>query len=206
MLYEKYSKLELITPSALHSTVMCDERTCLWYTKLFSLRQVIERLKGSSEGGALYRRYRTYSLMVVLLLAISLCSGVAGVFILKGSFLILTVASAVFAGSAVFFMLKVRRDLAELAVCLFEMDRSRTPPGTTLFQLGEIYAQKYGGPSLVSVIWSWDQCFRDGFLLVFMLAFGVYFLSSWKTGLCLMVGCFLMAWLVKALVLWRKSA
>ncbi len=169
MTYEKYSTLELITPRMLHSTVMCDERTCLWFRKLFSLPAVAGRLQGGEEGRQLYWRYRMWSLAVVC-------------------------------------MLKTRRMAAALAVHLVDRDRLLIPPGTTLFQLGEIYAREYGAPSLVTVIWFWDQWLRDAFLLLFTMTFGVFFFPSWETAVWLMAGCFVVACLVKALIMWRQAA
>ncbi len=205
LLHEKYSKLELLTPRMLYNTVMCDERTCLWFRKLFSLPAVEEHLKGSAEGQEIRSRYRVRSLAAGALAALSLGLYLAGFFFLQKFFAVLVIAAAVVAAGCGILLFQARRDLAALSVHLITLDRALIPPGTTLFQLGEIYARQYGAPSLVEVIWIWDQGLRDAFLLLFTITIGVLFLPSWGVALGLMTGCGAMACLIKIWVMARRG-
>jgi hypothetical protein len=206
MMHETYAKLDLITPKMLYSTVMCDERTCLWFRKIFSQQNVIERLKTSPEGRHLYGRYVLRTVVVAVLLALSFCVLLFGRMLFPRFVLILGIVSAGAAGGFVAGLRLIRQDIASLAVLLFQMDRALVPAGTTLFQMGEIYSRHYGVPSLVSVIWVWDQSLRNVFLLSYIAAFGVFFLSCWESALWVMAGCFVAVCVIKIAVLQFNSA
>ncbi len=203
--YEKYSQLELLTPRMLYSTVMCDERTCLWFRKLFTLAPALGRLKASPEGQELLRRYRTRSYAAGAMAVLSVGLGLAGLLPFHG-YLAVWIVGAVMAGAGCgFFLLQARRDLAALSAHLVTMDRALIPSGTTLFQLGEIYSRQYGAPSLVAMIWTWDQALRNVFLLSFTIAVGVLFLPDWGVALACVAGCCATACLVKIWVMARQG-
>lgn len=205
MMYEKYSQLELITPRMLSNTVLCDERTCLWFRKLFSLTPVLERLKGSPEGQQIWGRYRMNSFAAAAFAVLSVGLFLAGRLFFQQFFVGLGVSAAVAAAGCGFFLRRGRRDLAALAAQLITLDRALIPPGTTLFQLGEIYARQYGVPSLVDVIWIWDQSLRNVFLLLFTVTLGVLFLPDWGMAIGCIAGCAVTACLVKIWVMGRRT-
>jgi hypothetical protein len=189
----------------LYNTVMCDERTCLWFRKLFTLPLVIERMKESMEGQAIQRRFKVHSFIAAILSVVSLILFLAGIFFFQQFFMVLSILTAVTAVGCVLFLLQARRDLAACSVHLFTLDREIIPRGTTLFQLGEIYSRKYQAPSLVTVIWIWDQWLRNACIALFCMAFGVLFLPVWGQFLGIVVGCCLTACLVKILVMARQD-
>jgi len=207
-LYEKYAQLELITSRMVYNTVMCDERTCLWFRKIFSLPVVIERIKASSEGEIIRRRYQTHSFAAaVFAVAAVVCLGwsLTGRLFSQWSFTGAAIFALLSAAGCGFFLLQSRRSLAALSAHLIKLDHALIPPGTTLFQLGEIYSRHYGTPSLVTVIWIWDQWLRNAFLLTFTVTMGVLFFPSWETVLAIVVACVTTACLVKIWVMARHS-
>ena len=204
-LQKKYSQFELITPKMLSRTVMCDERTCLWFRKLFSLPAVIARLKESSEGLQVQARYRARSSAAAVFAGLSLGLFLAGLLFFQRFFLALGISAVITAAGCGFLLLQARRDLAALAVHLTTLDRALIPPGTTLFQLGEIYSRQYGAPSLVAVIWIWDQGLRNAFLLIFTITTGVLFLPFGGIVLGCVAGCVVTACLVKIWVMARRG-
>ncbi|MFH0752950.1 MAG: hypothetical protein V2A70_00105, partial [Candidatus Omnitrophota bacterium] len=205
MLHKKYAQLDLITPKMLHSTVMCDERTCLWYGKLLTRPSVIHRVKDSASGSKLFESYSHQSRLMKLFLILAVGFGISS-FFLHGMAWVLGAGILTAFLASIKIMFRVRDDLATLAVHLLELDRDVIVPGTTLFQLGEIYARRYGGMSLVDVIWFWDRWLRDVILFVFMLSFGVFFMPFWFTAVLLTASCIIASYLIKLWFMSTRSA
>ncbi len=204
MLHERYSKLQLTTPQAIHSTVLCDERTCLWFEKLFSISKAADRVRSSAEGEKIFKSYSHYSLAASALLALAFGCYLA-CFFFNDLLIPLGLVTAAAAGSSVYCMIRTRYYLAELARHIFSLDQNMFPAGLTLYQLGEFYARQYGAPSLVALISIWDQWSRNAFLLLFVSAFGVFFLPFWKLILWLLAGYFLATCLIKAWLMLRQK-
>jgi hypothetical protein len=205
MLQESYSKLQLTTPQAIHSTVLCDERTCLWFEKLFSLSKAVDRVRSSAEGKKIFKSYSQCSFAASALLALAFGCYLAFFFFFNDLLMPLGLATAAAAGGSVYCMVRTRHYLAELARHIFSLDQNMFPAGMTLYQLGEIYARQYGVPSLVALISIWDQWARNAFLLLFASAFGVFFLPFWKLILWLLAGYFLATCLIKAWLMLRQK-
>ncbi|MEI6437768.1 MAG: hypothetical protein WCO69_03345 [Candidatus Omnitrophota bacterium] len=193
--------MNLLTPKMIFSTVMCDERTCLWFRRLLLQPMVVERLKGSPVAGSGMGQYRLHTGLTAAVLVLAAGLFLTGIFFFHGHVIIWAAIAAVAVIGSVPLMIRARRGLAALAVDLYTLDQEAIPAGATLYQLGEFYARKYGGPSLVQVIWVWDQVLRDALLLLFVMTLGVYFLPAWLSFFLIAGGCGVVACVVKVVLL-----
>jgi hypothetical protein len=190
MLSGKDLTLPLVTPKTIRDTVLYDSQTYLWAQKLFTVPAVVQRVTGSSENAAkLYGRYCGFfrGMIAAATLGMFLCA--LGMFFRSVPPSVWVIGAVTMAAIAVVCMSLARRPLADVMARLIELDAHEIPEGATLYQLGEIYARKYGIPSFVDMIWRWNCWLRNAFLASYLATFGVFFLSFpkmifWTTAAC----------------------
>ena len=203
---QEYNSLQLVTPQVISRAVLYDGQARLWFRKLFTSRQLLKELDCSPGGFSTdIRRYQIFSLFSLVLMLAAAISGIAALVLPKALVIPLVVSGSL---AAVGFMITSaceRQLLAGLTARLVEVDRPTFPPGMTLYQMGEVYSEKYHVPSLVDTIWWWDHWLRHSFLAIYFVTFGVYFLPFWKMVLWTAAGCYLVLGAVKLLVMHGKG-
>jgi hypothetical protein len=185
---------------------MSDGTTYLWFTKLVFLDGVQKILESVQMPVHQYlQTYRIYSVMAWMLLAV-FAMDMGLVLLTKGMNPFLIIVTGILAVRAAWhFLMKRREQIACLAARLIEVNMPEDPLGMTLYQMGEIYARRYQGPSLVETIWSWDYLLNYTFLFVYFGAFGLYFLSFWNTIVWTTIACVLAVCIYQICFLIRKA-
>ncbi len=190
-----YAQLQMVTPKAVHATVLYDGQVRLWFRRLCFTPEIEEKLRRSSaDAPSLYRTYRNYSaLMLTLVVTASALLAVAA----AGSSTPLMALGTLAAAGTLYLAVRRRVPLARLSASLIEVDRAMVPPGMTLYQMGELYARTYRIPSLVDTIWLWDHWVRNALLVIYIAAFAVFFLPFWEMVAVTFLGCGIVVLLAK---------
>jgi hypothetical protein len=161
----------LTTTKSLKNTVLCDDQVFSWLAHLIEHDPVRSRVSADSAMSKVWGRIRKIRIWRVVLAA-TLAFTALAFFLYRDPLLLIPGLPIIFLR-----MNAIRRErtcLGDLFILIVQADfPEERLSKTTLYQIGEFYSRKHGGPSLVDTIVSWGNLFHYiitfGFILPILL-------------------------------------
>ena len=165
--------IPLCSIRGLRSTILIDKYVGRWFLHLISQPSFKARAAGLPAIQSAYRAVRRYEIALWGLAGWSSLFFVLALE-LKNSFLVFPALAGVFFFSKTLSAKK--RKIADISLYFVEQDfNPETLAQTTLYQIGEIYSERYRIPSLVDAMYHLDKIYR--FTLVFSFFLVAYITS-----------------------------
>lgn len=178
MTEERKQNVHIVTPKTIYNTTIFDDPTYLWFKTLCELPSVKKKLITSSP--SIRCNYHYYTLLKYIarsFLAIcAVLSAIIFIFEDKRSIMLLLGTGVLLVSTIVILKIK-RHYLALIAAQFINQNLSEIHPKTTLYEMSELYSERYGIHSIVDLIWISDHGFRFIVMGTIFFGFSILFLK-----------------------------